>query len=52
MQSVDYIVLAVYLAGIFAVGVRLSVKNKSTKDMFAAGGESPWWTLPRRPFKR
>jgi len=44
MQPVDYTVLAVYLAAICLVGLALSVKNKSSQDMFAAGGESPWWT--------
>ncbi|MBC2602227.1 sodium:solute symporter family protein [Puniceicoccus vermicola] len=44
MLSIDYFVLAIYLAGIFGVGLFLSSKNKSSADMFAAGGESPWWT--------
>ncbi|MDP0495096.1 MAG: sodium:solute symporter family protein [Verrucomicrobiota bacterium JB024] len=44
MHTVDYCVLTLYLAGIFLVGLFLSAKNKSTDDMFAAGGESPWWT--------
>ena len=44
MQPVDYIVLAVYLGAICLIGLALSVKNKSSQDMFAAGGESPWWT--------
>jgi len=44
MHTIDYIVLSLYLAGIFAVGLFLSSKNKSSEDMFAAGGESPWWT--------
>lgn len=44
MLTVDYLVLFVYLLGIFGVGVFLSTKNKSSEDMFAAGGESPWWT--------
>ena len=43
MQTTDYIVLLVYVLGIFAVGVGLSVKVKDTKDMFAAGEKSPWW---------
>lgn len=44
MLTVDYFVLSVYLIGIFLVGLFLSSKNKSSEDMFAAGGESPWWT--------
>lgn len=30
--------------GVFAAGVGLALKNRSVQDMFAAGGESPWWT--------
>lgn len=44
MQTIDYLVLLAYLIGIVLVGVGLSRKNKNTADMFAAGGESPWWT--------
>lgn len=44
MESLDYIVLLVYLGGIFLVGVIFAGKNKSSADMFAAGGRSPWWT--------
>ncbi len=44
MESIDYAVLIIYLVGIFGVGVLLSFKNKNADDMFAAGGESPWWT--------
>ncbi|MFK7787950.1 MAG: Na+:solute symporter [Phycisphaeraceae bacterium] len=43
MAMADYIVLTVYLVGIFAVGVGLSRKVKDTKDLFAAGERSPWW---------
>jgi len=41
--TADYIVLICYLFGIFAVGVGLSLKVKDTRDLFAAGGRSPWW---------
>jgi SSS family transporter len=37
-------VLLIYLAGIFGVGSMFALKNKSSADMFAAGGQSPWWT--------
>ena len=43
MVMADYIVLACYLIGIFAVGVALSIRVKDTADLFAAGGKSPWW---------
>ncbi|EMI17736.1 Na+/solute symporter [Rhodopirellula maiorica SM1] len=44
MSQVDYLVLLLYLAGIFGVGSMFALKNKSSADMFAAGGQSPWWT--------
>ena len=44
MSIADYAVLAFYLAGIFFVGLLFTRKNKSSEDMFAAGGQSPWWT--------
>lgn len=43
MQTLDYIVLLIYLAGIFLVGVIFSFRNKSEEDLFTAGGQSPWW---------
>ena len=43
MQTLDYSVLLLYLAGIFLVGVVFSFRNKSEQDMFSAGGQSPWW---------
>ncbi len=44
MERIDYVVLTAYLAGVFLLGVLLSLKNKNSSDMFAAGGESPAWT--------
>lgn len=43
MAKIDYIVMALYLAGILSVGFMLSRKVKSSGDLFAAGGRSPWW---------
>lgn len=43
MQSLDYFVLGFYLVGMLAVGIGLSAKVSNTKDLFAAGGRSPWW---------
>jgi len=42
MNSIDIIVLVVYLLGLVAMGTVFS-KMKNTKEMFAAGGKSPWW---------
>ncbi len=43
MQKIDYIVIILYAIGIVAAGMVFSGKMKSSKDMFAAGGKSPWW---------
>jgi SSS family solute:Na+ symporter len=42
MDSIDVFVLVLYLLGMVAMGAIFS-KIKSTKDMFNAGGQSPWW---------
>lgn len=44
MHGLDYLVIAFYLSGIFVVGLLFTRRNKSSADMFAAGGQSPWWT--------
>lgn len=44
MTNLDYGVLIAYLAGIVLVGVLFSRRNRTSGDMFAAGGQSPWWT--------
>lgn len=43
MQTADYIVIILYMFGVVFAGVALSRKMKNSKDMFAAGGQSPWW---------
>lgn len=43
MSFYDHIVFVVYIIGMLAVAVVFYRKNKSFKDMFAAGGQSPWW---------
>ncbi|MEM9083953.1 MAG: Na+:solute symporter [Planctomycetota bacterium] len=43
MQLTDYIVLLMYAAGLIGVGVFFSTRVKNSSDMFAAGGQSPWW---------
>jgi len=43
MFAVDYIVMLVCLVGMLGVGVFYGRFMKSSKDMFAAGGQSPWW---------
>lgn len=43
MQTVDYIVILLYILGIVAAGMVFAGKMKNSKEMFAAGGQSPWW---------
>ncbi len=43
MSYLDYLVMFFYILGIFAVGALYGKRIKNTKDMFAAGGQSPWW---------
>ena len=42
---VNYITLALYLAGMVGVGVYFSNKNKSTDDYFRGGQHVPWWAV-------
>lgn len=43
MQTVDYIVIILYVLGIVGAGAVFAGKMKNSKEMFAAGGQSPWW---------
>ncbi|HKL20703.1 MAG TPA: hypothetical protein VJ904_02790, partial [Tichowtungia sp.] len=43
MPVTDWTVLTLYLAGTVFVGVFLGRFIKNSSDMFAAGGQSPWW---------
>jgi len=43
MELVDYIVIVLYVLGIVGAGMVFVGKMKSRKDMFVAGGQSPWW---------
>ncbi|MCH5373179.1 MAG: sodium/solute symporter, partial [Planctomycetes bacterium] len=39
----NYVVLAVYLSLLVAMGVYFSRREKGTDDFFLAGGRIPWW---------
>ncbi|TNJ42396.1 hypothetical protein KFZ70_14535 [Tamlana fucoidanivorans] len=43
MQTADYVVIILYMLGVVTAGMILASKMKNSKDMFAAGGQSPWW---------
>ena len=43
MSSFDYTALALYIAGVFAIGILSSRRIRNQQDMFAAGRQAPWW---------
>ncbi len=43
MTGVDYTVILLYVCGIVAAGMVFAGKMKNSKEMFSAGGQSPWW---------
>ncbi|MDP0501804.1 MAG: sodium:solute symporter family protein [Verrucomicrobiota bacterium JB022] len=43
MSTPDYFVILLYVIGLIAMGASFISRNKSSQEMFAAGGQSPWW---------
>lgn len=43
MVFIDYFVLLFYGTGILGIGISLGRLVKNSSDLFAAGGQSPWW---------
>ena len=43
MTELDYIVIAIYFAGLVAVSLIMSRKIRNSEDMFIAGRNSSWW---------
>jgi len=43
MQSIDYVVIALYVLGLVGAGMLFAGRMKNSKEMFSAGGQSPWW---------
>lgn len=43
METIDFIVILLYMIGMLGAGLVFSKRMKNAKDMFAAGGQSPWW---------
>ena len=43
MQGVDYVVIVLYIFGIVGAGMVFAGRMKNSKEMFSAGGQSPWW---------
>ncbi|MDI5964367.1 sodium:solute symporter [Streptomyces sp. SL13] len=45
MRQLDLVVIVVYLVAIAAIGLRLSGRQKSSKEYFVGEGNMPWWTV-------
>ncbi len=43
MTYLDWIIFGGYLVCMITIGVMLGKMVKNTSDLFAAGGQSPWW---------
>jgi solute:Na+ symporter, SSS family len=43
MNSTDLLVFVLYLIGLLGMGMFFVFRMKNTSEMFAAGGQSPWW---------
>ncbi|HYG07112.1 MAG TPA: hypothetical protein VD865_12005 [Stenotrophomonas sp.] len=43
MTRLDAVVFALYLLAMLALGLRYVSRNRGARDMFVAGGRSPWW---------
>jgi len=41
--TADFLVIIAYVIGLFVVGGLYGGKVKNSGDLFAAGGQSPWW---------
>jgi solute:Na+ symporter, SSS family len=44
LQTIDYIVIAMYFVLMLAIGFYFLHRLKDTKDYFAGGNKIPWWT--------
>lgn len=45
LNSLDFFIIAVYLAGITLFGLRFRKRQKSLKDYFLADRSIPWWAI-------
>lgn len=45
LNRIDFAIIALYLAGITAFGLRFRKKQRSLRDYFLAGREIPWWAI-------
>ncbi|HLW85918.1 MAG TPA: sodium:solute symporter [Candidatus Sulfotelmatobacter sp.] len=45
LNRVDFLIIALYLAGITLFGLRFRKKHRSLRDYFLAGRDIPWWAI-------
>lgn len=45
LTTFDYLVIAVYLAGVALFGILVGGKQQTTKDYFLGGRDLPWWAV-------
>src|SRR5689334_5223231 len=45
LNTTDYAIIALYLAGITLFGLRFRKKQRTLRDYFLAGREIPWWAI-------
>ena len=45
LNKIDFLIIALYLAGITLFGLRFRRKQRTLRDYFLAGREIPWWAI-------
>lgn len=45
LNSLDFAVIVIYLAGVTLFGLRFRGRQRTVKDYFLAGGAIPWWAI-------
>jgi solute:Na+ symporter, SSS family len=45
LNTIDYSIIALYLAGITLFGLRFRKQHRSLRDYFLAGRDIPWWAI-------
>ena len=45
LNRLDFLIIALYLAGITLFGLRFRKKQRSLRDYFLAGRDIPWWAI-------
>lgn len=45
LNRIDFVIIALYLAGITVFGLRFRKKQRSLRDYFLAGRDIPWWAI-------